>query len=460
MKTALTFVFFTLLLSAALHAQSVSIIENNPLQEVRTFENQIKIWNDGSESCDNLIANHIEVVNRSEAFIKSLTKKSAREVKTQEITALQKNLINRYQHLKKTMNAYNSPLAFCKPIVLAEALSVFDYTNLGENALKSNHVRRAIQNLASTPLYGLENLPADYAHYTSKKVLKQINAELLKEETFLPGFEVKKKKQITRFKKSSDSTLYAANNTVSNLAKIWGKLSDQLKWREGYLKEESLALNLMKKKLKPLDLIFEKRTFVLSNYTIPGHWGHVAVWLGTMEELIEIGVWDQDFFAPFKEQVLAGRNIVEIRKQGINFQTLEDFMNLDEVAVVRLNNLVNLTSIYQGLVAQEDRAYDFNFNAHTPDRITCTELIAYSYGDLDWGQSKTLGFVNIKPDDLAAMSVRSTQEAEFVLYLEGKKEAKQDEETFINHSEENWKNLFIKKPLIINEALNDPYRLP
>ena len=57
-----------------------------------------------------------------------------------------------------------------------------------------------------------------------------------------------------------------------------------------------------------------------------------------------------------------------------------------------------------------------------PKKITCAELITYSYGDIKWPQTKTLFQISIRPDDIALMTLDKTTPAEFILYYKGIKE--------------------------------------
>jgi hypothetical protein len=200
-------------------------------------------------------------------------------------------------------------------------------------------------------------------------------------------------------------------------------------------------LEILKHRLKPLDLIFEKRKYTLSNYTIPGHWGHVAVWLGTKEELIESGVWDKNYFAPFRAAVESGKNIIEIRKKGMQFVSLESFTNLDEIAVTRMRNAqTDSEEILNNINDEMDATYDFSFNAQTPDKLTCSEMVAYGYGDIHWPAMKTLLQVSLRPDDIGVLSLYKDSPEEFVLYIKGDENKLAEEQSY-----DDWELLFHEK---------------
>lgn len=390
------------------------------------------------DACTDLLNNQIKIVDQSEAFIQTLVEKDSVEITQFEISNLQKMLTNRYASLKKTMEAYSGENG-CQPAILGEAVAIYDLTLLGSKALRDAKMRRIFNSIAKYPKYQLGGLKDMYKQYTSKEFIAAFLERLNADKVSLPdNLSINPEIKDGKFVRSSDVALKGVSAAVSGAARVWGFISDKLKWRDGRLNKNEQVISLLKQNLKPLDLIFETRKFVLSNLTIPGHWGHVAVWLGTQEELIAAGVWDQDYFKPFREAVLAGKNIVEIRKPGMQFVSLEDFTNLDEIAVTRINGITdNLAFVMEGLSEQLDAKYDFTFNALTPDKLTCAEMIAYSYGDIHWPGMKTILNVSLRPDDMAVLSLYKNSPAEFVLYLEGKKDGTFEEKTL-----DDWKELF------------------
>jgi len=83
----------------------------------------------------------------------------------------------------------------------------------------------------------------------------------------------------------ANSSLYAvsriAGNSVGILQSRHGKL-----YRISDGEEEEIA-----SQLQPLDILFEKTPFRLTDKFIPGYWGHVAIWVGGKRDLQELGVW-------------------------------------------------------------------------------------------------------------------------------------------------------------------------
>lgn len=400
-------------------------------------------------NCDELLNSHIKLVDESEALIQTIIDKKSNQITQFEIANLHKMLTRRYVDLQNVREAYKEENG-CAPSILGDAVAIYDYTLLGSKALHDAKTRRIVNTIVKYEKYQMSGLKDQYAFFTSENFIQEFLQRLNDEKISLPeNLSLNKYIKDGKFVRASDVVLDGATSVVSGAARVWGFISDKLKWRDGRLNKNEYVLSTLKSKLRPLDLLFEKRTFVLSNYTIPGHWGHVAVWLGMKEELENTTFWEQDFFKPFREAIEAGKNIVEIRKQGMRFVSLEDFINLDEIAVTRINNISEDQDLVMASLADElDAKYDFAFNAQTPDKITCAEMIAYSYGNIHWPETKTAFQVSLRPDDMAVLSVYKNSPAEFILYFKGNKDGSIEEKSLGD-----WRELF-KKSLKLDPIYN------
>lgn len=396
-----------------------------------------------ADVCTETATQHLELVGRTETYLASVAENS-KGISSFEITQIQKKLTARFLSLKNVLATYENAANNCAPTLTGSAIAIHDFTKVRTSIFANTEIRRAVLGFVKYKPYQLTDFVNLYEKYTSDEFINNVQQEMIYKKINLP-YEL----DMTRGKYERDPNINAASDTgikastsiVAGLARVWGFVSDKTKWRQGHLNKDPEARALALSHLKPLDLVYEKRTFVLSNYTIPGHWGHVGIWLGTKEELIELGVWDQDYFLPFKKYVEAGQNIVEIRKEGIVFQSIDTFMNLDEFAITRINGITNnIESVFEELTQQIGKKYDFKFDARSADKITCAELIAFSYGDIKWHQTKTLFQVSLRPDDLAVLSLEDSNSSEFVLYLKGNKDA-----PLSNFGFAEWSDLFAPK---------------
>ena len=217
---------------------------------------------------------------------------------------------------------------------------------------------------------------------------------------------------------------------ANGLSFAFGSVAGNISWRKGYLEKNDIAFNHIKENLRPLDLLLEKRGYVFTDLTIPGNWGHVAVWLGTEEQLKEMNLWDHPAIAPHQDKIQKGFNIFQVRRWGLEFDTLENFMKLDEVAILRHKNILNrnekeLGRVYNNLFDQIGKKYDFGFDAMTLNEITCTEIVTLSYGDISWPNQYTFGRITITPDNMAEIPLYKNSPFQVVTYLRGQAEEKE-----------------------------------
>ncbi|WP_413580598.1 YiiX/YebB-like N1pC/P60 family cysteine hydrolase [Bdellovibrio sp. HCB288] len=189
----------------------------------------------------------------------------------------------------------------------------------------------------------------------------------------------------------------------------FGNMVGLVETRKGYLYNMSLnEKNKLIAEMKPLDILMEKTPFRLTDKMIPGHYGHVAIWLGTEQQLKDLKVWDQ---IPSKVQakIRSGHRIVEALRPGVEINSLDHFLNIDDFLVVR-DNRSNITDEYRRkailqAVAQIGKEYDFNFDVHTHTRIVCSEIAYVVFDDVKWPLANTLMRYTISPDNVAQLAV-------------------------------------------------------
>lgn len=224
----------------------------------------------------------------------------------------------------------------------------------------------------------------------------------------------------------SDGFSATTGRITGGLSAGFGALVGPVEWREGRLHKNNEAREKMLQRLKPLDLILEKKSFKLTDYTIPGHWGHIAVWLGNEKQLRDIGMWNHPIIKPFQEKIKQGYSVYEVRRWGLVWDTLENWMNLDEMAVIRHKQVndyskVEYSRVFRELFSQIGKKYDYSFDAMTANTITCTEIISLSYGPVNWPTTKVVGRHTLQPDNIAALTLYSKTPLSLVAYLSGSK---------------------------------------
>jgi uncharacterized protein YycO len=232
-----------------------------------------------------------------------------------------------------------------------------------------------------------------------------------------------------KFKKSDlkDDRLIDLTDRISGR---FGNTAGGIRWRKGHLLKNKKIHAEILEQLKPLDMITEKTYFALTDKFIPGHFGHNAIWLGTKEELIELGLWNHKSIIPFHKEIEAGKSILEVDRSGTHLKSLEVFMNIDEFAILRLKEInfttARLEEIYTVALSQIGKIYDFNFDVETTDKLVCSELLYQSFTNIHWPTqtyltNTKLSRVTISPDNIASLALYNDSPIELIYYVAQRK---------------------------------------
>lgn len=168
--------------------------------------------------------------------------------------------------------------------------------------------------------------------------------------------------------------------------------------------------------LRAGDILVEKSGFKLNDRVVPGHFGHTGLWLGTESELEALGVWEDARIRRMKPEALArlrrmtrdGQAVEEALRHGVVLNTVEHFLNVDELVVLRprMNDETGRREeTREALVSaltHLGKAYDFGFDVHARRRLVCSALVFHSYTqpEFRWPKVRTLGRYSISPDHM------------------------------------------------------------
>jgi hypothetical protein len=215
------------------------------------------------------------------------------------------------------------------------------------------------------------------------------------------------------------------------------------------ISDEQLAE--FKSKLRPGDIILERRNWYVSNIGLPGFWPHAALFVGTQAQILaelqedpEVRAAFGDLNAGFSQKYpkawasLAERDhggheqcVIEAVSEGVSSASLEHSCAADYVAALRprVSTVVRARAIERAL-AYWGRPYDFNFDFATDDQVVCSELVVKAYErsanepglDVPW--VTLLGRRAVPPTELAR-AFRDHRESperqlDFVYFLEGR----------------------------------------
>lgn len=207
---------------------------------------------------------------------------------------------------------------------------------------------------------------------------------------------------------------------VSSL--LFGNAVGLVESRRGKLDGRSEIQARVSGQLEPGDILLEKTPFRLTDAFIPGHWGHVAVWLGSEAELRRLGIWDHPTVRPHQAAIRQGRGVVEALRSGVEMNSLKTFLNVDDLAVLRqpgIGDDLRAEVVLQAL-RQVGKAYDFNFDVESTHRIVCSELVYHTYTHVQWPTVRRLGRVTISPDNVAVRATGAGPFSVALLYRDGR----------------------------------------
>ncbi|MBL7543765.1 MAG: hypothetical protein JNL11_08105 [Bdellovibrionaceae bacterium] len=220
-----------------------------------------------------------------------------------------------------------------------------------------------------------------------------------------------------------DFSKFVTRATTYAASFVFGNSMGVLQSRNGNLikkvVENPVELAKLKSKLQPFDILLEKTPFRATDTFIPGYYGHVAIYMGTEEQLRNEGLWDK-IKPEMQAQISKGENILEALRyntrgepvkryfEGVQLNSLEHFLNVDEMLVLRRVN--PLTDAQKKMyteksVEQYGKPYDFNFDVTTKNRIVCSELAFVIFTDINWPTAKSAGRFTISPDHVMAQAL-------------------------------------------------------
>lgn len=224
------------------------------------------------------------------------------------------------------------------------------------------------------------------------------------------------------FRVATTDTLSVLKDESLNLSSLlFGNTIGLIETRRGKLDRRPEVQDRMRSTLRAGDILLEKTPFRLTDTFIPGHWGHAAIWVGSEAELRELGIWEHPVVQARQADIRAGRGIVEALRSGVEMNPVAAFLNIDDLAVLRADALPPATraDIILQTLRQVGKAYDFNFDAETTQRVFCSKLVYLAYGDMQWPTTRMFGRVTISPDNIAARATGNGPLSVALLYHDG-----------------------------------------
>jgi len=156
----------------------------------------------------------------------------------------------------------------------------------------------------------------------------------------------------------------------------------------------------LRAQVEPGDILLSRHNWFLSNAFLPGYWPHAALYVGSVEDLKALGL-DEDervqrhlekYTQPDEEGY--AHAIIEALSEGVMMTSFETSVGeSDAVAVLRPQlPKERIKEAIARAFSHAGKAYDFEFDFFTTDKIVCTELVFRSYdGALDFKLVDVMG---------------------------------------------------------------------
>lgn len=234
-------------------------------------------------------------------------------------------------------------------------------------------------------------------------------------------------------------------------------------------------IRALQPRLRPGDILLERREWYLSNIGLPGYWPHAALYVGTPAERTaflatpEVTVWvkGQGQVDGSFEALLAAREpaaatasrglenghpvrILEAMSEGVVFTSIEHSAAADSLAVLRprLPAPAKAAAILQAF-HYAGRPYDYNFDFLTDATLVCTELVFKAYEPkadqpgLRLLVDQVMGRLTMPANLLAKLydseAGTDTRQLDLVLFLDGHEATRTAREADETAFRESWK---------------------
>jgi len=121
--------------------------------------------------------------------------------------------------------------------------------------------------------------------------------------------------------------------------------------------------------LRPGDVFITRHDDAMSNWFLPGHWPHTALYLGGAVECVRLGLR-----LPFAAG--DGHWFLEAKKDGVLFRPIGETLRVDAFVVLRppLEDAQVAEALARAMT-HAGKPYDFLFDFRTADRLACSEVV-------------------------------------------------------------------------------------
>ena len=215
---------------------------------------------------------------------------------------------------------------------------------------------------------------------------------------------------------------YLANSVLYNGSRLFGNIVGSIQNRRGMLYRDPKFLSRVSSALRPMDVLLEKTPFRLTDNFIPGFWGHAAIYIGTQEDLEELGIWDNELVQKYSREIAKGKFIVEALRDRVQMNTLDHFSDIDDFSLLRMRVELTKEQLVEHILralSHVGKKYDFSFDVETGDTIVCSELHYRTFIDIKFNTTMYLGRSTISVDQVAEQGQTDMPLVPVMMYLNG-----------------------------------------
>ena len=162
----------------------------------------------------------------------------------------------------------------------------------------------------------------------------------------------------------------------------------------------------LKPQLRPGDVFITRHDDAMSNVFLPGFWPHGALYIGSAEERLAMGL---DVVSDGTIKSDKAINILEAKKDGVLLRNIENTLAVDAFAVLRPRlTEADIKKALNKALSHAGKLYDFVFDFGTSDRLVCTEVIYRAYhgvGFIDFELSSKAGRKCLSAEDFLNQAI-------------------------------------------------------
>lgn len=207
---------------------------------------------------------------------------------------------------------------------------------------------------------------------------------------------------------------------IEPIAPLLGKLIGGSVLRSGYLATAEVEASVLGV-VHPLDVVVLSSKGRASGNTIPGLFGHGAVYLGTEAELRALGVWNDPRVLPHQAEISAGATFIESDSKGVHLSTPPIVLDSDRIVVLRpqFSGTARRREAAAGFAERVGMPFDYHFDNATPEVLYCLELIAQVLPEMELPVRTMYRRQTILPDDVVAEAAVQRSKLKLVGYFRG-----------------------------------------